>query len=367
MNPTPSSSQVRKIIHIDMDAFYASVEQRDRPELKGKPVIVGGDPQSRSVVCAASYEARKFGVRSAMSCSEAKRKCPQGIFIYPRFDAYREASQILMSTLKSVTPLVEPLSLDEAYLDVTTNLFNEPSATRIAQYLKKEIFKQTHLTASAGVSYNKFLAKIASDQKKPNGLFVITPNDAEAFLINLPVEKLWGVGTKTAQLLHSHHLNTVSDIRKTNLEQLTSLLGSMGSFLWDLAHGIDNREVISEWDPKSSGTERTFETDVTSLSFLESTLQALSKEISENLIHNEWLASTFTLKVKYHDFKQITRSVTLKNPTTRQEHIFETMKNLLFNKTDAGLIPIRLLGVSASGLISQNDPIQLYFEFMDQI
>jgi len=347
-----------------MDAFYASVEQRDRPELRGKPVIVGGDPESRAVVCAASYEARKFGVRSAISCAEAKRRCPQGIFIPPRFSAYSEASDRIMEVLMSVTDLVEPLSLDEAYLDVTQNKRNEPSATRIAQALKKEIKEKTGLTASAGVSYNKFLAKIASDLKKPDGLVVIRPEDTEKVLLPLKVEKLWGVGKKTAERLHQNRIFTVSDLRNADPKQLEKTLGSMGSFLWDLAHGRDDRAVESEWDSKSCGTETTFEKDLISIVELSDILERLAKEIAETLAENRWLALTFTLKVKYFDFKQITRSVTFSLPTDSPEEIYLHLNQLLLTKTDVGRTPIRLLGVSASGLIRETDPLQLYFSFM---
>jgi DNA polymerase-4 len=354
----------RKIIHVDMDAFYASVEQRDRPELRGKPVIVGGDPQSRGVVCAASYEARRFGVRSAMAASEAKRRCPHGIFIYPRFDAYSEASDQIMEVLQTVTDKIEPLSLDEAYLDVTENLLNEKSATRIAQYLKAEIHRKTGLTASAGVSYNKFLAKIGSDLKKPNGLVVITPKDVDQVLLPLSVERLWGVGKKTYEKLKGLHFLTVGDLRKSSSEELERVLGSMGPFLWDLAHGRDDRLVESEWETKSTGTERTFSTDKTSLLDLSSVLEELCVEISEHLKTKEWEALSFTLKVKYFDFKQITRSSTLTIPTDNSDVIYGMLKTLLFDKTEAGTTPIRLLGVSASHLIRDTDPIQLYFEFM---
>ena len=271
INPVRS----RKIIHIDMDAFFASVEQRDRPELKGKPVIVGGSPESRSVVCAASYEARKFGVRSAMSCSEAKRRCPQGIFISPRFDAYSEASDAIMEVMKTVSDQIEPLSLDEAYLDVTENKLNERSATRIAQYLKAEIYKKTNLTASAGVSFNKFLAKIGSDLKKPNGLVVITPDKVDEILLPLSVDRLWGVGKKTSERLKAQGFYTVSDLRKSSRENLESLLGSMGPFFWELAHGLDEREVDSSTDQKSFGTERTFSEDSTSVAHLLRVLEEL--------------------------------------------------------------------------------------------
>jgi DNA polymerase-4 len=355
----------RKIIHIDMDAFYASVEMRDNPSLKGKPVIVGGSPDSRGVVAAASYEARKFGVRSAISSAEARRRCPQAVFIRPRFEAYSAVSEQVMEILKTVTDQIEPLSLDEAYLDVTTNKLGQPSATRLAEHLRREIFARTQLTASAGVSYNKFLAKIASDLNKPNGLCVITPADVDRILMPLPVGRLWGVGKVTEKTLKSAGYQVIADLRAA--AQLEALLGSMGPWLWELAHGRDDREVDATWDPKSSGTEETFSEDILSVARLLDELEPLCDEVSESLKAHQWFAITFTLKVKYHDFKQITRSVTLTVPTDSKAIIFQNMKKLLQDKTEAGTTPIRLLGVSASGLIRENDPLQLYFSFMDQV
>lgn len=357
--------KMRKIIHVDMDAFYASVEIRDNPSLAGKAVIVGGDPQSRAVVCAASYEARKFGVRSAMSCAEAKRRCPHGIFLPPRFSAYSEASEQIMEVLQTVTDQIEPLSLDEAYLDVTENLLNERSATRIAQYLKKAIQEKTKLTASAGVSYNKFLAKIGSDLNKPDGLAVITPADVDRVLLPMSVDKLWGVGKKTFEKLKSAGFEKVADLRSSTPEKLEAVLGSMGPWLWGLAHGIDDREVEAHWDRKSYGSERTFDRDITSVAELLRIAEELSHEISESLKEKHWYAMTFTLKLKYFDFKQLTRSITLNTPSDDGAIIFQRIRPLLMDKTDAGRIPVRLLGVSASGFIRENDPLQLYFEFMN--
>ncbi len=347
-----------------MDAFYASVEIRDNPSLAGKPVIVGGSPESRSVVCAASYEARKYGVRSAMSCAEAKRRCPTGVFIYPRFEAYTAASECVMGLLKEVTSLVEPLSLDEAYLDVTQNLWNEPSATRIAERLRSNIFKQTGLTASAGVSFNKFLAKIASDHNKPNGIFVITPANVEVVLPLLPVERLWGVGKKTAKVLHENRFFKVSDLRKSTPVELERILGSTGEWLWNLAHAQDDREVVADWDPKSCGSETTFDKDLLKTETLFDSLQELSTQVADSLRQNKWQAMTFTLKVKYFDFRQITRSHTLNFATDEASLIYSKLQTLLDQKTEAGKTPIRLLGVSASGLIRESDPLQHYFEFM---
>lgn len=354
----------RKIIHIDMDAFYASVEIRDNPSLKGKPVVVGGTPEGRGVVAAASYEARKFGVYSALSAAEAKRRCPHVVFIKPRFSAYSEASDQIREILETVTDQIEPLSLDEAYLDVTENKWNERSATRIAERLKKLIFDKTKLTASAGVSFNKFLAKIASDLNKPDGLCVITPKDMERILLPLSVDRLWGVGKKTSKILKDRGFFTVSDIRLSSPADLENLLGSMGPWLWDLSHGRDERVVDNSWDPKSSGTEETFSRDILQEDKLLERLVPMADEVAASLKKHSWFAITLTLKVKYQDFKQITRSITLSIPTDDGATIFQNAKRLLLEKTEAGKVPIRLLGVSASGLIRENDPLQLYFEFM---
>lgn len=354
---------MKKIIHIDMDAFYASVEQRDHPELRGRPVVVGGDPKSRAVVCAASYEARKFGVRSAMSCSEALRRCPSAVFVPPNFKAYSETSEIVMELFKSVTPLVEPLSLDEAYLDVTENRKQEPSATRLAQYLKDEVFKRTQLTASAGVGANKLTAKIASDLQKPNGLVVIRPQDFDRIVLPLPVEKLWGVGKKTAERLRTLNIRTIGELRSTPLRELEQELGSMGQFFWELAHGKDDRPVESTWERKSVGSETTFDRDKIFVPDLLEALGPLAEDLGRFLQEKHWLATTFTLKVKYSDFQQITRSQTLSIPTDQAQTILETVQNLLVEKTDAGKTPVRLLGLSCSGFIREQDPLQLWFEF----
>jgi DNA polymerase-4 len=355
---------LRKIIHIDMDAFYASVEQRDHPELKGRPVVVGGDPKSRAVVCAASYEARRFGVKSAMSCAEAYRRCPNAVFVPPNFSAYTKASEQVMEILKSVTPIIEPLSLDEAYLDVTENLLQQPSATRIAEHLKRKIFEVTQLTASAGVSYNKFLAKIASDLKKPDGLVVIRPTDFEAIVPPLPVERLWGVGKKTAERLRAMNIRTIADLRATPVGKLESELGSMGLFFSELAQGRDERPVESTWERKSVGSETTFKQDKLLIPDLLDSLAPLAQELAQFLQEKHWLAGTFTLKVKYHDFRQVTRSQTLSIPSDQPEVILDTVSALLLEKTEAGKTPIRLLGLSCSSFIREEDPLQLWFEFI---
>lgn len=354
---------MRKIIHVDMDAFYASIEQRDRPEWKGKPLVVGGDPEGRGVVASASYEARKFGVRSAMSSSQAKRLCPRAIFVYPDFTRYVEASRKIREIFLSVTPLVEPLSLDEAYLDVTENLLDEPLASRIARHIKDRIKTKLRLTASAGVGPNKFIAKVASDLKKPDGLVVIPPNHVAAFVEKLPVEKLWGVGPATTEKLHSAGLKTTADIRSKTEAQMVALLGSFGSFLHGLAHGEDSRPVEPEREPKSSGSERTFERDILDLWALESKLQELSEEVATELRKIGRPGRTVTLKLRYSDFETITRSKTITQFLDSPESIARIAIALLRGNTEAGSRPVRLIGVSVSGLRNENDPEQLYFQF----
>ena len=354
--------ETRKIIHVDMDAFFASVEQRDHPEWRGKPVVVGGSPESRGVVCSASYEARVFGVRSAMSSSQAKRLCPKAIFIHPRFEAYHDASTKIREIFHEVTDLVEPLSLDEAYLDVTENKLGEPLAGKVAIWIKKEIQTRLGLTASAGVASTLFLAKVASDLEKPNGLTIITPDRALDFIAELPVAKLWGVGPATEARLHAIGIKKAKDLRVISDEVILRELGKHGLFLKNLSMGIDDRRVDPDWERKSFGSERTFSKDSHSLVELESTLRDQSLEIAEALQADECRAKTLTLKIRYPDFTTHTRSHTLKRHTDEPERIYQELQTLLLEKTEAGLKPIRLIGVSASGLLRQGDPEQLWFE-----
>jgi DNA polymerase-4 len=355
----------RKIIHVDMDAFYASVEQRDHPHLRGKPVVVGGPPDSRGVVASASYEARKSGVRSAMSSSKAYRLCPQAIFVSPNFSAYKEASRQIHEIFSSITPLVEPLSLDEAYLDVTTNALNEPIAKNIAAHIKARIKEETGLTASAGVGPNKFIAKLASDFKKPDGLVVVPPQKVLSFISPLPVERLWGVGPATATRLHELGLRTIAQIRELGKGSLEREFGKFGAFLYDLSHGIDDRPVESEWETKSRGSENTFDEDVTDLDVLRSMIDEQVADCCEWLKREETYARTVTLKVRYHDFKTVTRSRTLTLPSDHVEVFRRNAYELLTGSTEAGRNPIRLIGVSISGFLNRNDPHQLWFEFME--
>ena len=354
---------MRKIIHVDMDAFYASVEELDHPELRGKPIAVGGSPDGRGVVASASYAARKFGIRSAMSCRMAKRLCPHVVFVYPNFTRYQEISDRIHEIFREVTPLVEPLSLDEAYLDVTENALGQPLAREVAAHIKREIHARLGLTASAGVAPNKFLAKVASDMRKPDGLMVIHPTQVDKFLESLPVEKLWGVGPVTAEKLHSFGLRTAGQIRQRSTEELTALLGKFGQFIHDLSRGHDPRPVETSWEPKSRGSEETFEKDLTDLTRLQASLVEQAETVGRSLREMECLARTVTLKLRYSDFKTVTRSQTLFMPTDRDRVLAGTAASLLLEKTDAGERPVRLIGLSASGLLRKDEPQQLWLDF----
>ena len=363
MSSPPADQPVRKIIHVDMDAFYASVVQRDRPELRGRPVVVGGQPGGRGVVASASYEARKFGIRSAMSSGRAHKLCPDAIFVRPDITKYVAVSKQIRAIFESVTPWVEPLSLDEAYLDVTENLLGEPLARKVAEHIKARIKNELGLTASAGVGPNKFIAKVASDLRKPDGLVVVPPQKVPEFVEKLPVERLWGVGPVTATKLHDMGLWTAADIRRTRVEDLERALGSFGQFLHGLSHGHDTRPVENERESKSSGSETTFDRDVTDLDFLMGTLQDLADEIARDLRKMGRPGRTITLKLRYSDFKTITRSKTLYRHTDEAETIVRVASKLLLEDTEAGARPARLIGISVSGLLSEKDPQQLWFSF----
>ncbi len=350
---------VRKIIHVDMDAFYASVEQRDRPELRGRPVIVGGSPESRGVVASCSYEARKFGIRSAMSSRMAANACPSAVFVRPDFAKYKQASRSLRAIFHDVTDLVEPLSLDEAYLDVTQNKLGEASATRLAEKIRARIQNELSLTASAGVAPNKFLAKVASDLRKPNGLFVIAPSQVERFVMKLPVEKLWGVGPATAKKLKARGLHTTEDLRRLSKEELERQLGRFGGFLHGLSFGIDPRPVNPDRELKSCGSETTFANDILELGVLHDVIKQLTDDVAKSLTKVERRALTVTLKVRYKDFVTITRSRTLPSPTDSAGTIAAVSRELLLNGTEVTRRAVRLLGVSVSNLVDGLYPEQL--------
>jgi DNA polymerase-4 len=339
---------MRKILHVDMDAFYASVEQRDNPALRGKPVAVGGDPAGRGVVAAASYEARKYGVRSAIPMSRAVRLCPGLIIVGPDFAKYRSVSQQVFSIFRAVTPLVEPMSLDEAYLDVTENTWHEPLAVRVARRLKQEIRDATGLTASAGVAPNKFLAKIASGWKKPDGLTVIAPERVESFIRDLPVDALWGVGPKTAERLRAHGLRTLADVRNRPIDELRGLVGSLADWLVDLAHGRDDRPVEPNRASKSSGSEQTYREDLTSLDEIRREVSEMARDAAAWLERKAIFARTVVLKMRYSDFTTITRSHTARQ-ASRDADELAVRALALIEKTEAGKRPVRLLGVSVHG------------------
>ncbi len=348
----------RKIIHIDMDAFFASVEQRDDPALRGKPVAVGGGSE-RGVVAAASYEARTFGVRSAMASAKARRLCPDLIFVRHRFEVYRHVSQQIREIFRSWTPLVQPLSLDEAYLDVTENLRGEPSATRIAEAIRAEIREVTQLTASAGVSYNKFLAKIASDQNKPDGLCVIRPEQGEAFVGALPVRKFYGVGPATAAKMERLGIVLGEDLRAQSRDFLDRHFGKSGGYYYWASRGIDHRGVNPDQERKSIGSETTFNHNLKSEEACLSELAPLIASVARHCGKHDAAGRTVTLKLRYADFRTITRSRTLPHPVSDEAAIGEAIAQLL-----RPLIPleqgVRLLGVTLSSLAGAEDaPAQM--------
>ena len=347
-----------------MDAFYASVEQRDDPSLRGKPLAVGGRPEGRGVVAAASYEARAFGVFSAMPMSRAIRLCPSLVIVRPDFARYKAASNAVFTIFREVTPLVEPLSLDEAYLDVTENAWGETFATSVAKRLKQRIRADTGLTASAGVAPNKFLAKIASGWKKPDGLTVISPERVEPFLQKLPVDALWGVGPVTADKLRAKGIERLVDVRAADLQLLRDTVGSLADWLRQLANGVDDRPVMPNREAKSSGSESTYPEDLTDLLTIRNEIVAMASHAIGWLARRQMLARTVTIKVRYDDFSTITRSHSAL--PTRDEAELTARAVRLLEKTDAGTRPIRLLGVSVHNFRGDNDiedaPDRLPFE-----
>ncbi len=347
-NPSPPQ---RKIIHVDMDAFYASVEQRDNPDLRGKPVAVGGS-RERGVVAAASYEARKFGVRSAMPSVTAKRQCPDLIFVKPRFEVYKEISQQIREIFATHTPIIEPLSLDEAYLDVTENLQRIALARDIALAIRSRIKEETGLNASAGISYNKFLAKLASDHRKPNGQYVITPEMGPAFVENLPVSKFHGIGPATSAKMNDLGLQTGLDMRKQSLEFMQAHFGKAGTYYYWISRGVDNREVRSDRVRKSVGAENTFLSDLTLFEAMLEELQPLIDKVWRHCEDKRARGRTVTLKVKFADFELISRSRTLAGSLGSRSELESEAAKLL-----KALLPmkkaVRLLGVSVSGFVGE--------------
>ncbi len=353
----------RKIIHVDMDAFYASVEQLDNPYLKGKPVAVGGN-EIRGVVSAASYEARKFGVRSAISGVLAKKRCPELIFVPPRFDRYKEISTKIHKIFNDYTDLVEPLSLDEAYLDVTHNKKGNPSATLVAQEIRKRIFHEVGLTASAGISVNKFVAKIASDFNKPNGQKTVTPNEVLPFLEELPIRKFYGVGKVTTEKMYQIGIFSGLDLKSKSLEFLEKHFGKSGTFYYNVVRGIHDSEVKSNRITKSVAAEHTFDENLTSEIFMLERLEQIATVLEKRLKKHAIAGKTVTLKIKYSDFTQQTRSKTLPYFISDKALLLETAKELLYQERMKD--SVRLLGISLNNLnteIKKTVVVQLKFDF----
>ncbi|MDR2548804.1 MAG: DNA polymerase IV [Desulfobulbus sp.] len=348
---------VRKIIHVDMDAFFASVEQLDRPELRGLPVIVGGDPGSRGVVAACSYQARVFGVHSAMPSGRAHQLCPQAVFVKPRMERYREISREIMALFHRYTPLVEPLSVDEAFLDVTDNQLGEPSATRVAELIRAAIRAGTGLTASAGVSYNKFLAKIASGHRKPDGLTVIPPDQAPSFLAVLPIGKFYGVGRVTERKMREHGIRTGADLLRHSPQELVALFGKSGRFFHDMARGIDHRPVEPVRVRKSIGSETTLATDIRALAEVDAVLRQQVLEVAEVLARKRTGGRTLTLKIRYGDFTTITRSCTTAQGFFDIADILACLPQLVA-ATEVGRRPVRLVGVTVGNLCDEREARQ---------
>lgn len=353
----------RKIIHIDMDAFYASVEQMDNPDLRGKPIAVGGS-ENRGVVAAASYEARKFGVRSAISGMQAKRNCPQLIFVRPRFDRYKEISNKIHKIFHEYTDLVEPLSLDEAYLDVTINKKGNPSASLLAEEIRLRIFNEVGLTASAGISVNKFVAKIASDYNKPNGQKTVNPDEVIAFLEELPIRKFYGVGKVTTEKMYQLGVFTGTDLKSKSLEFLEKHFGKSGTFYYHVVRGIHNSEVKSNRITKSVAAEHTFDVNLSSEIFMMEQLERIAISLERRLQKHKISGKTVTLKIKYSDFTQQTRSKTLPYFIADKNLIMETVKELLYQERMKD--SVRLLGISLSNLnteVKKAIVVQLKFSF----
>jgi DNA polymerase-4 len=351
------SEAPRRILHCDMDCFFAAVHVRDDPSLAGKPVVVGGSPTGRGVVAAASYEARRYGIRSAMSSAQAARRCPGLIFIRPEGSRYRAESQAIFAIFGEFTPLVQPLSIDEAYLDVSEHLGAWGSATAIAREIRRRVREERRLTVSVGVGPNKLVAKIASDFDKPDGLTVVRPEQVESFLAPLPVRRLHGVGPATEQVLVEMGAPTVADLRKLPVEALARRFGKWGEALAELAWGRDDRPVHVDRERKSLGTENTYERDIRDPARVTGELEKMAVEVAESLQKRQLLARTVTIKVRYGDFVTVTRSHTL--PVACADGVtFAVQAVALLRKTEAATRPVRLLGVTASNLL-EGAPVQL--------
>lgn len=351
------SDRPRRILHCDMDSFYAAVHVRDDPSLAGLPVAIGGDPAGRGVVASASYEIRRYGVRSAMPSAHALRLCPKAVFIRPDFPRYRRESEAIFAIYRDFTPLVEAVSIDEAYLDVSEHLGGFGSATAVAEEIRRRVREERRLTVSIGVGPNKLVAKIASDFDKPDGLTVVPPGRVAAFLAPLPARRLHGVGPATERALAELGVVTVGDLRRLPLERLTARFGRHGRALYEFARGIDDRRISLSRQRKSLGTENTYRTDLDTLEAMDTELERLAGEVAAGLARRHLTASTFTVKVRYADFTTVTRSRTLADPTAEPAEIARHARELL-RRTGAGARPVRLLGVTAARLVA-GDPAQL--------
>ena len=344
----------KTILHIDMDAFFASIEQRDRPELRNKPVIVGGSPERRGVVSTCSYEARKYGVHSAMPTRTALRLCPDGVLVRPNHRKYSAVSKEIRAIFHQVSDRIEVVSIDEAYLDITCPKIPAESGREVAQYLRCRIREATGLTCSAGVAMNKFLAKIASDHQKPDGLTVILPEEADAFLDQLPIRKFHGIGSVTADRLESINVRTGADLKKLDLETLQLLFGKVGIFYYNIVRGIDDRSVESSSDPKSISREITLLQDCSDMRSLRILVRTLARKTARRAAAQGWCGFNVTLKIKYDDFQTVTRTLTLDRPTASGEVIGACAVELL-KKTSAGVRPVRLAGVGLGALHPLNE------------
>ena len=354
----PHSGAVRRILHCDMDCFYAAVHMRDDPSLVGKPVIIGGSPRGRGVVAAANYEVRRFGVRSAMPAAQAVRRCPHAVFIKPDFPRYKAESEKIFGIFRDFTPLVQPASLDEAYLDVSEHLEPWGSATAVAREIRRRVRDERDLAVSVGVGPNRLIAKIASDFDKPDGLTVVKPHQVERFLDPLPVRRLHGVGPATEKSLHALGATTIAELRALDLELLERRFGRHGRGLWEFARGIDQRPVRVDRVRKSLGQERTYAADLQLLEQMDRELEELAERVAHGLRKREIAARTITVKARYPDFTTKTRARTLLQPTTAPGRIAAIARELL-RQTEAARRGVRLLGVTASGLVEEGEPMQL--------
>jgi DNA polymerase-4 len=348
-----SSGEPRHILHVDMDAFFAAVEQLDRPELRGKPVLVGGDPHGRGVVSTASYEARAFGCHSAIPMAQAVRLCPQAVVVHPRMERYAEVSRQVFEVLERFTPLVEPLSIDEAFLDVTGSERLFGPAEQLARELKRRIHAETKLTASVGLAPNKFLAKLASDLQKPDGLVIVPPDGVQEFLDPLPIERLWGVGQATLRRFEALHVRTFGDARRLTEAELHRHFGEAGGHFYHLVRGEDERPVVPDREAKSISHEETFAADVTDPEYLRGVLLGQTEHVARRLRRHDLLARTVFVKIRRHDFRTITRRTTLQTPTDQTAQLWRAAAELFERWTQAGVRPVRLIGMGVAQLSTQ--------------